>query len=136
MVSNPDVDATLQNARRSLAESTAHFDANAILRGAQLTIVGGMRWAAVTVSTSLMTYSATCTPKPRSIHAGTLSTGSFGRLCRYCGPSDYCGSCMPPVRPASTYMILILSPAGVDCHRPDSPMGFVLFHRFRERYMG
>jgi hypothetical protein len=32
----------VSEARKNLAESSANFDANAILRGAQLTIVGGL----------------------------------------------------------------------------------------------
>ena len=41
MASSEDVIALAREARISLAESTANFDANAILRGAQLTVVGG-----------------------------------------------------------------------------------------------
>lgn len=41
MASNPDIDAAIRETRQSIAQSTAHFDANAILRGAQLTVVGG-----------------------------------------------------------------------------------------------
>ena len=42
MASNPDIDNAIRETRRSLAKSTSHFDANAILRGAQLTVVGGI----------------------------------------------------------------------------------------------
>ena len=41
MASGGDVKALAREARDSLAESSANFDANAILRGTQLTIVGG-----------------------------------------------------------------------------------------------
>ena len=43
MASKEDVKAFAHEARISLAESTANFDANAILRGAQLTVVGGQQ---------------------------------------------------------------------------------------------
>ena len=36
-----DAKAIAAQARKAFAENTGHFDANAILRGAQLTIVGG-----------------------------------------------------------------------------------------------
>ena len=36
-----DARALAGQARRAFAENDGHFDANAILRGAQLTVVGG-----------------------------------------------------------------------------------------------
>ena len=38
---DPDLKAFVHDTRKSLAESSANFNANAILRGAQLTVVGG-----------------------------------------------------------------------------------------------
>lgn len=42
MVKNPNLDAAVRDTQASLAKSMSNFDANAILRGAQLTIVGGL----------------------------------------------------------------------------------------------
>ena len=41
MPSNSDFDTIVRETRQSIAQSAADFDANAILRGMQLTIVGG-----------------------------------------------------------------------------------------------
>ncbi|MCJ1444810.1 MAG: hypothetical protein MMC23_005313 [Stictis urceolatum] len=43
MSSNQDIDAAVRRTRASFATSISNFDANAILRGAQLTIVGALR---------------------------------------------------------------------------------------------
>ena len=43
-----DAKALAARARKAFAENTGHFDANAILRGAQLTVVGGKFGQAIT----------------------------------------------------------------------------------------
>ncbi|KAI4156449.1 MAG: hypothetical protein LQ340_000264 [Diploschistes diacapsis] len=43
MASETDIKGLVHETRKSLAESSANFDVNAILRGAQLTIVGALR---------------------------------------------------------------------------------------------
>ena len=61
-----DAKALAGQARRAFAENDGHFDANAILRGAQLTIVGGELAPLSSSLANSYSFSSPSSPEPQS----------------------------------------------------------------------
>ena len=87
MASEIDVDSILREARQSMK----NFDLNAIIRGVQLTVVGGTFLNYVVQNMGFTHTSFASSSKPRAFQGGALSTSSSGGLCRDCHtPVDCC----------------------------------------------
>jgi hypothetical protein len=80
----------------------SNFDVNAILRGAQLTLVGGNLCYSSGLCEAMLTVdSQSCSPKPRSLHFGPLSSSCNCRSGWYCHPDHSCHTRTIPFFPRS-----------------------------------